>query len=148
MENTLNFVIITLLVIAIIYAMILNYRLSNFKETKKEILKASVSFQQISQNAERTLTQLQKSTNMMADQLKEEINKASLVRDDLAMVLDKTAQNKIFEEKKYTSFFHSSSEPSSFSQNKFLRNTSSADFYQSEAEKELVNALKRLREDT
>ncbi len=146
MENTLNLVIITLLVIAIIYGMILNYRLSNFKETKKEILKASASFKQISQNTERALTQLQKSTNMMTEQLREEINKASLVRDDLALVLDKTAQNKIFEEKNHTPFFHSASEYHSFAQNKTSFEHSSVDLYQSEAEKELVNALKRLRE--
>ena len=77
MENTLNLVIITLLVIAIIYGMILNYRLSNFKETKKEILKASASFKQISQNTERALTQLQKSTNMMTEQLREYLSRRS-----------------------------------------------------------------------
>ncbi len=146
MENMLNLIIITLLVVAIIYGMILNYRLSNFKETKKEILKASASFRQISQNAERALTQLQKSTGMLTDQLREEMNKATLVRDDLALVLDKTAHNKIFEEKKGTTTFYTPSETFIPPKPKNTLPSSSIDLYQSEAEKELVNALKRLRE--
>ena len=60
MDNILNLAIITLLIVAIIYAMVLNYRLNSFKEGKKEITKTIHTFNQVVQNAETMLSQLQK----------------------------------------------------------------------------------------
>ena len=90
MENFTNWCIIVLLIIAILYALILNFRLSSFKSKRKEIQKTIHSFNQVVQNAETTLSQIQKRTQNIAEQLKEEINKATQLRDDLVLILDKT----------------------------------------------------------
>ncbi|MBE6450029.1 MAG: hypothetical protein E7013_05030 [Alphaproteobacteria bacterium] len=144
MEYILNLAIITLLIIAIIYAMILNYRLNSFKEGKKEISKTIYAFNQVVQNAETTLSQLQKSTQNIAEQLKIEIQKASLLRDDLVLILDKNAQKN--SEKNFTSHHVPYLQnKASFAQNPSKKPSSNVDIYQSDAEKELYQALQRLK---
>lgn len=142
MENILNLAIITLLIVAIIYAMILNYRLNSFKEGKKEITKTIHTFNQVVQNAETTLSQLQKSTQNIAEQLKIEINKANLLRDDLVLILDKNNRKS---EPKATvpAFTYSSAEKGSFAH--FTASKQPLNIYQSDAEKELYQALQRLK---
>ena len=141
MDNILNLAIITLLIVAIIYAMILNYRLNSFKEGKKEITKTIHTFNQVVQNAETTLSQLQKSTQNIAEQLQIEINKANLLRDDLVLILDKT--HKKPEVKQTTPTFTYSSDKGSFAH--FTASKQPVNIYQSDAEKELYQALQRLK---
>ena len=142
MENILNLAIITLLVVAIIYAMILNHRLNSFKEGKKEITKTIYAFNQVVQNAETTLSQLQKSTQNIAEQLKIEINKANLLRDDLVLILDKNSK-KTPEQKTVPTFSYTYNK-ACFTKPK-KQDVPSADLYQSDAEKELYQALQRLK---
>lgn len=141
MDNILNLAIITLLIVAIIYAMILNYRLNSFKEGKKEITKTIHTFNQVVQNAETTLSQLQKSTQNIAEQLQVEINKANLLRDDLVLILDKTHRKP--EVKPTTPTFTYSSDKGSFAH--FTASKQPVNIYQSDAEKELYQALQRLK---
>lgn len=151
MESILNLVIITLLVVAIIYGMILNHRLNAFKESKKDILKAVNSFNQVIKNAQTTLGQIQKGTDNLSEQLKSEMNKANLLRDDLVLILDKAAKNKIYEEmskEKRTSFSAPVEIPSPVLNEKRTSFAKENRLYQSEAEKELLQALKQLREET
>ena len=144
MENILNLAIITLLIVAIIYAMILNHRLNSFKEGKKEITKTIHSFNQVVQNAETTLSQLQKSTQTIAEQLRIEINKANLLRDDLVLILDKNERKNI--EKKTTNQpFSYSFNKGHFTQNNISKKNETVNLYQSDAEKELYQALQRLK---
>ena len=144
MENILNLAIITLLIVAIIYAMVLNYRLNSFKEGKKEITKTIHTFNQVVQNAETMLSQLQKSTQNIADQLRVEINKANLLRDDLVLILDKN--NRKPETKTTTPKFtynSTSADKASFAH--FTTSKQPVNIYQSDAEKELYQALQRLK---
>lgn len=143
MDYILNLAIITLLIIAIVYAMILNYRLNSFKEGKKEISKTIYAFNQVVQNAETTLSQLQKRTQNIAEQLKVEIQKASLLRDDLVLILDKNTQKT--NERKTTSNFSYLQNKASFAQNPPKKASLNVDIYQSDAEKELYQALQRLK---
>ncbi len=140
MENVLNLAIITLLIVAIIYAMILNHRLNSFKEGKKEINKTIHTFNQVVQNAETTLSQLQKSTQNIAEQLKIEINKANLLRDDLVLILDKNTKAP---ECKAAPAFTYAIEKGSFAQTPKMQ--APVNIYQSDAEKELYQALQRLK---
>ena len=142
MDNILNLAIITLLIVAIIYAMVLNYRLNSFKEGKKEITKTIHTFNQVVQNAETMLSQLQKSTQNIADQLKIEINKANLLRDDLVLILDKNNRKS---ETKTTApkFTYAPADKDSLAH--FTTSKQPLNIYQSDAEKELYQALQRLK---
>ena len=143
MENILNLAIITLLIVAIIYAMILNQRLNSFKEGKREIKKTILAFNQVVQNAETTLSQLQKSTQNTTEQLKIEINKAKLLRDDLVLILDKNMP-KLAEKKQMNTFSYSFNK-GAFTQSSSAKNNQPINIYQSDAEKELYQALQRLK---
>lgn len=147
MENFTNWCIIVLLIIAILYALILNIRLSSFKSKRKEIQKTIHSFNQVVQNAETTLSQIQKRTQNIAEQLKEEINKATQLRDDLVLILDKTNHT--------TKTNHTPKEKDlapkqekangAFAKNKQVQ---PVNLYQSDAEKELYMALQKLKEES
>lgn len=146
MENVLNLAIITLLIVAIIYAMILNHRLNSFKEGKKEIAKTIYTFNQVVQNAETTLSQLQKSTQNIAEQLKTEIHKANLLRDDLVLILDKNARKNT--EKKTNPPFSYTFNKGHFTHTPLPAKNEPLNLYQSDAEKELYQALQRLKEQS
>lgn len=145
MNMFLNLVIIVLLIVALIYAMILNHRLSLFKESKKEILKAVQSFHEVTQNAETTLSQIKQSTQIISEQLKTEMNKANLLRDDLVLLMEKNAARTQPHSSKDIPF----TKPPAFVRPKSASTMpefgKSADTYQSEAERELFEALQRLK---
>lgn len=150
MQNTLDFVIIALLTVTIIYGILLGYRLSRFREGRKDILKAVETFNQTVRNAETTLTQIQKSTERISEQLKSEISKANLIRDDLVLLIDKAGRSKVQEEKSVLYSLPVKKEsPKSFASApmpSFLKRKDPIKSYESEAEKELFLALQRLKE--
>lgn len=147
MENILNLAIITLLIVAIIYAMILNHRLNSFKEGKQEISNTIHAFNLVVQNAETTLAQLQKSTQNISEQLKLEINKANLLRDDLVLILDKTANGQTIARKAPTkpAFSYAPQANSGAFAHAPKSTSQPVNIYQSDAEKELYLALQRLK---
>ena len=135
MTQALYIVLIALLGIAIVYAMVLNYRLSVFQDTKKEMLKTVQNFRLIIEDAEHSLSQMQKNVDLTATQLQREMKRAALLRDDLTLLLDNTRQ---MLSKRHTE------EPAAMFEQPAPRNSQPAvDVYQSEAEKQLQDALKR-----
>ena len=146
MNMFLNLIIILLLVAALIYAMVLNHRLSSLKESKREILQAVQSFHEVARSAEVMLSQIRQSSQTITEQLKTEMNKASLLRDDLVLLMEKTTSSSlpsIFNES------HNKPKPVSYirprksnTEHNFGENL---DIYQSEAERELFEALQRLK---
>lgn len=139
MTQALYVILLAFLGIAIVYAMVLNYRLSVFQDTKKEMLKTVQNFRLIVEDAEHSLSQMQKNLDRTATQLQREMKKAALLRDDLALLLDATRQGglKLPEENNpplptFEQLTTRSAEPA-------------VDVYQSEAEKQLQDALKRLK---
>ena len=147
MENFTNWCIIVLLIIAILYALILNFRLSSFKSKRKEIQKTIHSFNQVVQNAETTLSQIQKRTQNIAEQLKEEINKATQLRDDLVLILDKTnhTTKTNYTPKEKDPALKQEKANGAFAKNKQIQ---PVNLYQSDAEKELYMALQKLKEES
>ena len=133
----LYIILITLLGIAIIYAMVLNLRLSMFSHTKKEMLKTVQNFRLIIEDAEHSLAQMQKNINLTSSQLQKEMKKAALLRDDLALLLDNTRQMLAKRRSEET--------PAVFEQPMPHRAEPTVNVYQSEAEKQLQDALKRLK---
>ena len=146
MENFTNWCIIVLLIIAILYALILNFRLLSFKKGKKEIQRTIQSFNQVVQNAETTLSQLQKRTQNITEQLKEEINKASQLRDDLVLILDKSTHL----QNTHTNAEKTESQKAEKTTGTFSKASISQpiNLYQSDAEKELYMALQKLKEES
>ena len=136
MTQALYVILLVLLAIAIIYAMILNYRLSVFQDTKREMRKTVQNFRLIVEDAEHSLTQMQKNIDLTATQLQREMRKAALLRDDLALLLDTarqgTAKRQDEDQPVFEQLAERHSEPT-------------VDVYQSEAEKQLQDALKRLK---
>ena len=144
MQNFTNWCIIVLLIIAIVYALILNFRLTSFKKSRKEILKAIHAFNQTVQNAETSLSQLQKRTQNVTEQLKIEMNKANQLRDDLILILDKSA-HPATHSAVYQS--HAIMEKPVTSSTMHFTQPHTTDLFQSDAEKELYSALQKLKEE-
>lgn len=152
----LNIVIIILLVITIVYAMILNHRLSLLKDSKRDILRAVASFQELTMSAETMLHQMHHSTQTVADQLKTEINKANTLRDDLVLLMERQPTKPI---QKPIPSYYPTYEPTKKQTTPPSRTppkaestprptsapASTLDTYQSEAERELFEALQRLK---
>ena len=128
---------IVLLGIGIIYAMVLNYRLSVFHDTKREMLKTVQNFRLIVDDAEHSLSQMRKNIDLTATQLQREMKKAVLLRDDLTLLLDNARQ---------TMYKKRADEVApSFERTMARKEAAAVDVYQSEAEKQLQEALKRLK---
>ena len=137
MTQAFYVILVTLLGIAIIYAMILNYRLSTFQDTKREMLKTIQNFRLIVEDAEHSLSQMQKNIDLTSAQLQREMKRAALLRDDLTLLLDNARQILLK---------RSVEEPSpTFEQPARRPVEPVVDVYQSEAEKQLQDALKRLK---
>ena len=137
MSQTLYLILIALLGIAIIYAMVLNYRLSVFHDTKREMLKTVQNFRLIVDDAEHSLSQMRKNIDLTAAQLQREMKKAVLLRDDLTLLLDNARQ---------TMYKKRADEVApSFERSMQRKESATVDVYQSEAEKQLQEALKRLK---
>ena len=137
MSQTLYLILIVLLGIGIIYAMVLNYRLSVFHDTKREMLKTVQNFRLIVDDAEHSLSQMRKNIDLTATQLQREMKKAVLLRDDLTLLLDNARQ---------TMYKKRADEVApSFERTMARKEAAAVDVYQSEAEKQLQEALKRLK---
>ncbi len=145
----LNLVIIIFLAIAIIYAMILNHRISSFKDNKKEILKAIATFRQGIKDTEIMIHQIKQSTRTVTEQLKGEINKGNLLRDDLVLLIERykkgaNIDTSVKKEFNYTALSTTKNPFSSETKTSFFKKQGT-DIYQSEAERELFEALQKLK---
>ena len=78
----LDVVIITLLVVAIIYAVILDNHLSATKENYRMLSHLIEQFYQASQRIQEELSSVQQSENEMKQSLMAQIDKASLIKEE------------------------------------------------------------------
>lgn len=81
----LDVLVAVLLVITIGYAMVLNRRLGRLRRDKSELEKLAATFGQATARAEESIGRLKKT----ADALKERIDNAQALRDDLAFLIDR-----------------------------------------------------------
>ena len=85
----LDIVIITLLVVAIIYAVILDNHLSATKENYRMLSHLIEQFYQASQRIQEELSAVQQSENEMKQSLLVQIDKASMIKDELVLLLQR-----------------------------------------------------------
>ncbi len=88
----LDVIIITLLVAAIIYAVILDSHLSATKENYRQLSHLIEQFYQVSQNVQEELTTVQNAEREMNQGLMNQIEKASIMKEELARLLEKIDQ--------------------------------------------------------
>ncbi len=81
----LDVLVAVLLVITIGYAMVLNRRLGRLRRDKSELEKLAATFGKATARAEENIGRLKKT----ADALKERIDNAQALRDDLAFLIDR-----------------------------------------------------------
>ncbi len=81
----LDVLVAVLLVITIGYAMVLNRRLGNLRRDKAELERLATTFGKATARAEESIGKLKKT----ADALRERIDNAQALRDDLAFLIDR-----------------------------------------------------------
>lgn len=135
MNFVINITIISLLITAIILGLIINYRLSLFKKNKQDIFKTIQDLRNSTQNMERMLNAARKNAQNISSQLQEEMNKAILLRDDLLLMTERQISLSDIPtprpEQASISFSPTAPAPTTIT---------------SESEKELIEALQRLKE--
>ena len=88
----LDIIIIILLVAAVIYAVILDSHLSATKENYRQLSHLIEQFYQVSQNVQEELTTVQNAEREMNQGLMNQIEKASIMKEELARLLEKIDQ--------------------------------------------------------
>src|SRR5690242_19818731 len=88
----LDVVVILLLVPTIIYAVILNRRLSALRRSREELSKVVNSFNEATMRAEAGIPKLKKATTEANHTLKERVDKAQTLRDDLAFMIERAEE--------------------------------------------------------
>ena len=84
----LDIVVILLLIPTIVYAVILNRRLTALRRSRDELSKVVNSFNEATMRAEAGIPKLKKATTEANQTLKDRVDKAQTLRDDLRGVLD------------------------------------------------------------
>lgn len=88
----LDVVVIVLLVPTIIYAVILNRRLAALRRSREELSKVVASFNEATMRAEAGIPKLKKATTEANHTLKERVDKAQTLRDDLAFMIERAEE--------------------------------------------------------
>ncbi|MEQ9448913.1 MAG: DUF6468 domain-containing protein, partial [Rhodospirillaceae bacterium] len=88
-ETILDIVVIVLLVPTIIYAVVLNRRLSALRRSREELAKVVNSFNEATMRAEAGIPKLKKATTEANHILKDRVEKAQSLRDDLAFMIER-----------------------------------------------------------
>ena len=88
----LDVVVIVLLVPTIIYAVILNRRLAALRRSREELSKVVNSFNEATMRAEAGIPKLKKATTEANHTLKERVDKAQTLRDDLAFMIERAEE--------------------------------------------------------
>ena len=92
LNTVLDVAIILLLVPTIIYAVILNRRLSALRNSKDELAKVVSSFNEATMRAEAGIPKLKKATLEANNALQERVEKAHTLRDDLAFMIERAEE--------------------------------------------------------
>ncbi len=88
----LDIAVIVLLVPTIIYAVILNRRLSALRRSREELAKVVNSFNEATMRAEAGIPKLKKATTEANHTLKDRVEKAQTLRDDLAFMIERAEE--------------------------------------------------------
>jgi hypothetical protein len=88
----LDLVVIALLVPTIIYAVILNRRLMALRRSREELSKVVNSFNEATMRAEAGIPKLKKATTEANHTLKDRVEKAQTLRDDLAFMIERAEE--------------------------------------------------------
>lgn len=88
-EIFLDILIIALLSVGIVYAVILEHRLSTAKENKRELAQLIEQFYKASQKTAEEFVQLKKMEDDARQDLKNDMERAALIRDELVFLLNK-----------------------------------------------------------
>lgn len=88
----LDIVVILLLVPTIIYAVILNRRLTALRRSREELSKVVNSFNEATMRAEAGIPKLKKATTEANQTLKDRVDKAQTLRDDLAFMIERAEE--------------------------------------------------------
>ena len=131
----LDVIIITLLVAAVVYAVILDSHLSATKENYRQLSHLIEQFYQVSQNVQEELTAVQNSEREMHQELMNQIDKAGVMKEELTRLLEKIDQKTHLMD--YVKTKRSVLAPEQ------VPNVNDLDL--SESERDLLNALNELR---
>jgi hypothetical protein len=88
----LDVVVILLLVPTIVYAIILNRRLTALRRSREELSKVVNSFNEATMRAEAGIPKLKKATTEANHTLKDRVEKAQTLRDDLAFMIERAEE--------------------------------------------------------
>ncbi len=88
----LDIVVILLLVPTIVYAIILNRRLTALRRSREELSKVVNSFNEATMRAEAGIPKLKKATTEANHTLKDRVEKAQTLRDDLAFMIERAEE--------------------------------------------------------
>lgn len=96
-DLALNLLVLVFLIVAILYAGILNYRLKKLRSNKDEVDMAIIRFDQAVQKAEESISHLKDISGKSYNALLESIHKAQALRDELFFLLERgdTLANKM-----------------------------------------------------
>jgi hypothetical protein len=91
-QTILDLVVILLLIPTIVYAVILNRRLGALRRSRDELAKIVASFNDATLRAEAGIPKLKKATTEANQTLKERVDKAQTLRDDLAFMVERAEE--------------------------------------------------------
>ena len=127
-EIFLDILIIALLSVGIVYAIILEHRLSSAKENKRELAQLIEQFYKASQKTAEEFIQLKTMEDEARSALKNDMERAALIRDELVFLLNKIQETHLPQYTKKSSPSQSIQTPP-----------------RSQAEQDLINALNALK---
>lgn len=91
-DSILDIVVILLLIPTIVYAIILNRRLTALRKSRDELSKVVNSFNEATMRAEAGIPKLKKATTEANGLLKDRVEKAQTLRDDLAFMIERAEE--------------------------------------------------------
>ena len=91
-DSILDIVVILLLIPTIVYAVILNRRLNALRKSRDELSKVVSSFNEATMRAEAGIPKLKKATSEANLSLKDRVEKAQTLRDDLAFMIERAEE--------------------------------------------------------
>jgi hypothetical protein len=91
-ETVLDLVVIALLIPTIVYAVVLNRRLAALRRSRDELAKVVASFNDATMRAEAGIPKLKKATTEANLALKDRVEKAQTLRDDLAFMVERAEE--------------------------------------------------------
>jgi len=91
-STILDVVVILLLLPTIVYAVVLNRKLSVLRKSREELSKVVNSFNEATMRAEAGIPKLKKATTEANQTLKDRVDKAQTLRDDLAFMVERAEE--------------------------------------------------------